>query len=49
MDGMLQVLTGFSLGGAMTEDRLSGIFGSDNLKLGLVLAALSPFTLDWLI
>jgi O-antigen ligase len=47
LDGMLQILTGFSLGGAMTEDRLSGIFGSDNLKLGLVLAALSPFTLDW--
>ncbi len=47
LDGMIQVLTGFSLGGAMTEDRLSGIFGSDNLKLGLVLAALSPFTLDW--
>jgi O-antigen ligase len=47
LDGMLQVFTGFSLGGAMTEDRLSGIFGSDNLKLGIVLAALSPFTLDW--
>jgi O-antigen ligase len=47
LDGMTQVLTGFSLGGAMTEDRLSGIFGSDNLKLGLVLAALSPFTLAW--
>lgn len=47
LDGLVQVLTGFSLGGAMTEDRLSGIFGSDNLKLGLVLAALSPFTLDW--
>ena len=47
LDGMAQVLTGFSLGGAMTKDRLSGIFGSDNLKLGLVLAALSPFTLDW--
>lgn len=47
LDGMVQVLTGFSLGGAMTEDRLSGIFGSGNLKLGLVLAALSPFTLDW--
>jgi len=47
LDGLVQVLTGFSLGGAMTEDRLSGIFGSDNLKLGLVLAALSPFTLDF--
>ena len=47
LDGLMQVLTGFSLGGAMTEDRLSGIFGSDNLKLGLVLAALSPFTLHW--
>jgi len=47
LDGMVQVLSGFSLGGAMTEDRLSGIFGSGNLKLGLVLAALSPFSLDW--
>lgn len=47
LDGMVQILTGFSLGGAMTEDRLSGIFGSDNLKLGLVLAALSPFALAW--
>ncbi len=47
LDGLVQVLTGFSIGGAMTEDRLSGIFGSDNLKLGLVLAALSPFSLDW--
>ena len=27
-------------------DRLSGVFGADNLKLGLVLASLSPFALD---
>jgi O-antigen ligase len=47
LDGLIQVFTGWSLGGAMTEDRLSGIFGSDNLKLGLVIATLSPFALDW--
>jgi O-antigen ligase len=47
LDGWIQVLTGWSLGGAMAADRLSGIFGADNLKLGLVLAMLSPFTLNW--
>ena len=39
-------LTGCSLGGANSSDRLSGIFGAGNLKLGLVLASLSPFALD---
>jgi O-antigen ligase len=47
LDGLIQVFTGWSIGGAMTQDRLSGIFGSDNLKLGLVLAILSPFALNW--
>ena len=32
-------------GGAATSDRLSGIFGADNLKLGGVLAVLAPFVL----
>lgn len=47
LDGWLQALTGASLGGAMTSDRLSGVFGADNLKLGGVLAALSPLLLAW--
>jgi len=46
LDGAVQATTGYSLGGHNTSDRLSGIFGADNLKLGLVLAALSPFALD---
>ena len=46
LDGAVQALTGWSLGGANSSDRLSGIFGADNLKLGLVLATLSPFALD---
>jgi O-antigen ligase len=46
LDAAVQAITGYSLGGQNTSDRLSGIFGADNLKLGLVLAALSPFALD---
>lgn len=45
LDGLLQAATGHSLGGPAVADRLSGIFGADNLKLGLVLATLSPFAL----
>jgi O-antigen ligase len=45
IDALVQAITGWSLGGAATADRLSGIFGADNLKLGLVMAALSPFLL----
>lgn len=44
-DALLQATTGYSLGGAATGDRLSGIFGADNLKLGGVLAVLAPFAL----
>lgn len=47
LDGLCQAATGVSLGGPVTEDRLSGIFGSDNLKLGLVLASLSPFAMGY--
>jgi O-antigen ligase len=45
LDAWLQILTGFSLGGAADKQHLSGIFGADNLKLGPVLAVLSPFLL----
>lgn len=47
LDGWVQALTGSSLGGPMTSDRLSGVFGAGNLKLGGVLAALSPLLLAW--
>lgn len=46
LDAAVQAVTGFSLGGANSSDRLSGIFGASNLKLGLVLASLSPFALE---
>lgn len=45
LDALLQSLSGFSLGGSNNTDRLSGIFGDDNLKLGGVLASLSPLLL----
>jgi O-antigen ligase len=43
LDAWVQILTGYSVGGAMSSERLSGIFGAGNLKLGPVLAVLSPF------
>ncbi len=45
IDAWVQFSTGFSLGGAPELERLSGIFGAENLKLGPVLAVLSPFFL----
>jgi O-antigen ligase len=45
VDAYVQMTTGYSLGGAAEAERLSGIFGAGNLKLGPVLAALSPFVL----
>jgi O-antigen ligase len=44
-DAWLQALTGWSLGGHAEAQRVSGIFGADNLKLGPTLAVLSPFAL----
>jgi O-antigen ligase len=44
-DALVQAATGWSVGGPATADRLSGVFGADNLKLGLVLASLAPFPL----
>jgi O-antigen ligase len=43
LDAWVQILTGYSLAGPMSAERLSGIFGAENLKLGPVLAVLSPF------
>jgi O-antigen ligase len=43
LDAWAQVFTGYSLAGASDAGRLSGIFGAGNLKLGPVLAVLSPF------
>lgn len=45
LDAWLQALTGWSLGGQAQMERVSGIFGADNLKLGPALAVLSPFAL----
>lgn len=45
LDAWVQAATGWSLGGAPEAERLSGLFGSENLKLGPVLATLSPFLL----
>lgn len=45
LDAWAQALTGWSFGGAAEAERLSGLFGADNLKLGPVLATLSPFFL----
>jgi O-antigen ligase len=47
LDAWVQALTGFSLGGPAQAQRISGIFGATNLKLGPTLASLSPFVL-WL-
>ena len=45
-DGLLQAVSGLSLGGGLDgSDRLSGVFGADNLKLGPVLAVLAPVPL----
>ena len=45
IDAWVQAFTGYSIAGAAEKERLSGIFGAGNLKLGPVLAVLSPFVL----
>ena len=45
LDAWVQALTGWSLGGHAEEQRVSGIFGAANLKLGPSLAVLAPFAL----
>jgi O-antigen ligase len=44
-DALAQAVTGYSLGGRLGGDRVSGVFGDGNQKLGPVLAVLSPFVL----
>lgn len=44
-DAWVQAVTGYGLAGASDPERLSGIFGATNLKLGPALSALSPFLL----
>jgi O-antigen ligase len=45
LDAWVQALTGYSLGGHAEAQRVSGIFGAGDLKLGPVLASLSPFVM----
>jgi O-antigen ligase len=45
VDAWVQAITGYGLAGASNAERLSGMFGADNLKLGPALSALSPFLL----
>ena len=45
LDALVQATSGFSLGGRGNADRISGVFGDDNLKLGLVTATLAPIAL----
>lgn len=45
LDALIQWRFGIGLGGALNTDRVSGIFGDGNLKLGASLAAVSSFAL----
>lgn len=45
LDALLQAAIGWSLGGRNQVDRVSGIFGDADLKLGPVLAAMAAFAL----
>ncbi|NII12295.1 O-antigen ligase family protein [Oleiagrimonas sp. C23AA] len=45
LDAWVQMLTGWSLGGHAGPERITGIFGAGDMKLGPVLASLSPFVL----
>ena len=44
-DAWMQALSGWSLAGHAEAERVSGIFGATDLKLGPTLAVLSPFAL----
>ncbi|MCK7592884.1 O-antigen ligase family protein [Pseudomarimonas salicorniae] len=46
LDALVQAASGWSLGGAGSQDRLSGIFGADHLKLGAMVAVLGVFLLN---
>jgi O-antigen ligase len=46
LDALIQLATGWSLGGPGSPERLSGIFGADHLKLGAMVAVLCAFLLN---
>jgi O-antigen ligase len=48
LDAWMQMLTGWSLRGHAEVERISGLFGADDPKLGPTLAVLSPFAL-WVV
>jgi len=45
MDGLLQAMTGYSMGGHASADRISGVFGAQHPHLGQMLASLAAFPL----
>lgn len=45
LDAWMQMLTGWSLRGHADPERISGLFGADDPKLGPTLAVMSPFLL----
>ncbi|HUA79472.1 MAG TPA: O-antigen ligase family protein [Dyella sp.] len=45
LDAWMQMLSGWSLRGHAEPERISGLFGADDPKLGPTLAVLSPFVL----
>jgi O-antigen ligase len=45
LDASVQALSGYGVRGVSNSERLSGIFGQDDLKLGLALAACAPILL----
>jgi O-antigen ligase len=45
LDGLVQAVTGYSIGGPPTADRISGVFSAKHPHLGQVLASLAAFPL----
>ena len=45
LDAWMQILTGWSLAGHAEPERITGIFGASNPKLGPTLSVLAPFAL----
>ena len=45
LDGLVQAVTGYSIGGPPTADRISGVFRAKHPHLGQVLASLAAFPL----
>jgi len=45
LDGLVQAITGYSIGGPSTADRISGVFSAKHPHLGQALASLAAFPL----